>query len=438
MINFTDDIESSYKTLINSIESVFKTKLKEFDNISNLEIMTRCDLFYNLLEDERLYLLFVNNKIKVFSSKEEETNKLSSSIFGDNLLLKNIFNNQDEMNKLILWDGLLNLYYTIEKNNQNRKEILDDLTDKFNQIKIKLSEHVKEQIIPDDVNDTTTNMVSDIIGSFQDLVSDNKNPFENIMGITTKISEKYYKDIEDGNIEVDKLLQNMPFPGKKNGMNMKDMMNGDMMKNMGDMVGNMMGGEAGGGIGDMVGNMMGGEAGGGIGDMMKGMMGKKEEKEPTIIDDNFSTSDVNLGEDELEKKKGKGMIGNMMNMANNIPNMDGMPGLGELGGMMKDLTSGDGMPGLGELGGMMKDLTSGDGMPGLGELGGMMKDLTSGDMNLDNLENMKGKMDNFMEKTLGVDMSEFNKNMKNLVTKMEDKNNIEVNENSSNDVNSLD
>jgi hypothetical protein len=391
MINFTDDIESSYKTLINSIESVFKTKLKEFDNISNLEIMTRCDLFYNLLEDERLYLLFVNNKIKVFSSKEEETNKLSSSIFGDNLLLKNIFNNQDEMNKLILWDGLLNLYYTIEKNNQNRKEILDDLTDKFNQIKIKLSEHVKEQIIPDDVNDTTTNMVSDIIGSFQDLVSDNKNPFENIMGITTKISEKYYKDIEDGNIEVDKLLQNMPFPGKKNGMNMKDMMKG----------------------------MMGGDEGGGIGDMMKGMMGKKEEKEPTIIDDNFSTSDVNLGEDELEKKKGKGMIGNMMNMANNIPNMDGMPGLGELGGMMKDLTSGDGMP-------------------GLGELGGMVKDLTSGDMNLDNLENMKGKMDNFMEKTLGVDMSEFNKNMKNLVTKMEDKNNIEVNENSSNDVNSLD
>ena len=61
----------------------------------------------------------------------------------------------------------------------------------------------------------------------------------------------------------------MPFPGKENGMNMEDMMNGDMMKNMGDMMGNVMGE--------------------GVGDMMKGMMGgKEEEKEPTIIDDNFS------------------------------------------------------------------------------------------------------------------------------------------------------
>ena len=36
-------------------------------------------------------------------------------------------------------------------------------------------------------------------------------------------------------------------------------------------------------------------------------------------------------------------------------------------------------------------------------------------------------MDNFMEKTLGVDMSEFNKNMENLVSKMESKDNVETN-----------
>tara|TARA_B100001121_G_C18697031_1_gene625453 strand:- start:1841 stop:3004 length:1164 start_codon:yes stop_codon:yes gene_type:complete len=370
MINFTEDIESSYKNLINSIESVFKTKLEEFDNISQEDIITNCDKFYNLLNDDRLYLLFLNNKIKVFSSKDALSNELSNSLFNDNLLLKNIFNNQDEMNKLILWDSLLHLYFSIETCNQNRLDRLNELNNKFNQIKVKLSEHVKEQILPDDINNSTTNMVSDIIGSFQDLVSDNKNPFENIMGITTKISEKYYKDIEDGNIEVDKLLKNMPFPGKEQGMNMEEMMNGDLMKNMGDMMGNVMGGE--------------------MGDMMKGMMGEKEEKKQTVIDDNFSTADVEVGEDELEKK-GKGMIGNMMNMANNLPSMDSLGGLG-----------------------------------GLGEIGGMMKDLTSGGMDLDNLENMKGKMDNFMEKTLGVDMSEFNKNMENLVTKMEDNKNIET------------
>ena len=380
MINFNSEIESSYVTLINSIESVFKTKLKELDNIPKTQIKTNCDKFYNLLHDEKLYLLFLNNKIKVFSSKEEQSNELSNSLFNGNLILKNIFNNQDEMNKLVLWDSLLNLYNSLEIHNENRKTRLNELNNKFNQIKVKLSEHVKEQILPDDVNNSTTNMVSDIIGSFQDLVSNNKNPFENIMGITTKISEKYYKDIEDGNIEVDKLLKNMPIPGKENGMNMEDMMNGDMMKNMGDMMGNMMGGD--------------------MGDMMKGMMGgKEEEKEPTIIDDNFSTADVEVGEDELEKKD-KGMIGNMMNMANNLPSMEG-----------------------------------------LGDLGGMMKDLTSGEMDLENLENMKGKMDNFMEKTLGVDMSEFNKNMENLVGKMEENTNMESNSGEhkcTQDVNSLD
>ena len=205
MINFTKDVQNSYRNLINSIESVYKTKLPEFDNISDETMKSNCNDFYNLLDDDKLYLLFLNNKIKVFSSKEDSTNNLSKSLFGENLLLKNIFNNQDEMNKLVLWDSLLYLYNSIESCNSNREERLKDLKEKFNQIKIKLSDRVKEQILPEDVNNTTTNMVSDIIGSFQDLLSDNKNPFENIMGITSKISEKYYKDIENGDIEVDKL-----------------------------------------------------------------------------------------------------------------------------------------------------------------------------------------------------------------------------------------
>ena len=50
---------------------------------------------------------------------------------------------------------------------------------------------------------------------------------------------------------------------------------------------------------------MGNVMGEGVGDMMKGMMGgkKEEPKEPTIIDDNFSTADVDVGEDEVEKKE---------------------------------------------------------------------------------------------------------------------------------------
>ena len=46
-------------------------------------------------------------------------------------------------------------------------------------------------------------MVSDIIGSFQDLLSDNKNPFENIMGITTKIVKSITKILK---MEILKLI----------------------------------------------------------------------------------------------------------------------------------------------------------------------------------------------------------------------------------------
>lgn len=205
MNTLNTDVENSFRNLVNSIESVFNTKLTDFDNFPSDLIQSNTMLFYNQLEDERLYLLFLHNKIKVFSSKEENSHTLSKSLFGESMLLKNIFNNQTEMNKLILWDSLMHLYHTLETHNNNRKDRLDDLSEKFNQIKVKLSDHVKEQILPDDVNNSTSNMVNDIIGSFQNLISENKNPFENIMDITSKISEKYYKDIEGGNIEVDKL-----------------------------------------------------------------------------------------------------------------------------------------------------------------------------------------------------------------------------------------
>ena len=66
MINFTKDVQNSYRNLINSIESVYKTKLPEFDNISDETMKSNCNDFYNLLDDDKLYLLFLNNKIKVF------------------------------------------------------------------------------------------------------------------------------------------------------------------------------------------------------------------------------------------------------------------------------------------------------------------------------------------------------------------------------------
>lgn len=384
MVNFDKNTHNAYRSIVIAIEEIFKTKLKQFNNIEENEINKRVSEFYNLLDDNKLFSLFTGLKIKSFSSKDDKSASLSMSLFGDTLLLKNAFNNQSETNKLLLWDSLLNLYLNLELLNNNREDRISALNTRLHNIKSKLSDHVKKQLLPEDVNDTTSNMVNDIIGSFQNLMSENKNPFNSIMDITTSISEKYYKNIENGDIEVDKILKNMPFAGNSESDNPEEMM-GDMMKNMGGAMGDMMGGA--------MGDMMGG--------MFNKITGKEEEKDPTIIDDNFSTSDVNVGKDEL-KNKGKGLIGNVMDMANGMGG--DMPGLGDL-------------PNLGDLGNMMGDLTN----------------LTNGnieDNDNEKLNDIKNKMDSFMENSLGIDMNDFNKNMENLVKKMENdesKDNLNVN-----------
>jgi len=384
MVNFDKNTHNAYRGIVIAIEEIFKTKLKQFNNVEDNEINERVVGFYNLLDDNKLFSLFAGLKIKSFSSKDDQSASLSMSLFGDTLLLKNAFNNQSETNKLLLWDSLLNLYLNLELLNNNREDRVSALNARLHNIKSKLSDHVKKQLLPEDVNDTTSNMVNDIIGSFQNLMSENKNPFNSIMDITTSISEKYYKNIENGDIEVDKILKNMPFAGNSGSDNPEEMM-GDMMKNMGGAMGDMMGGS--------MGDMMGG--------MFNKMTGKEEVKDPTVIDDEFSTADVNVGKDELENK-GKGLIGNVMDMANGMGG--DMPGLGDL-------------PNLGDLGNMMGDLTN----------------LTNGNIeenDNEKLNDIKNKMDSFMENSLGIDMNDFNKNMENLVKKMENdenKDNLNVN-----------
>lgn len=368
------EIFNRYKNIVNTIGEVFKSDFNKLIYTNEI-IKDRVNLFYKSLEDDNLFLLFTNNKIKVFSSKSNDTDQLSKSLFGEDVLLKNLFNNQNNGNKLLLWDCLMYLYIYLEKVNKNREERMESLRDRFSLNKSKMSDCVKDNILPDNVNDTTTNMVNDIIGSFEDIFSGNKNPFENIMEVTTKISEKYYKDIENGNVEIDKLINNMPIPGKSNGDSNEI---GDMMKGMGGMMDNLMKGNGDSNeMGDMMkgmGGMMENMLGGNMGDMMKNVFNKKEE-EPTVIDENFSTANVEVGEN---KEKNGNMVGSMLNMANKLPD------LGNLTSMVSDL-----------------------------------QNLNTNDK--DGLSNIKNQMDGFLEKSLGVDIDKFNQSMENLVENLDNK-----------------
>ena len=194
------------------------------------------------------------------------------------------------------------------------------LTQNVENYKKDLSSKVKNDILKIDVNNTTNNMIDDIVGSFQNIIQNKANPFDNIMNITNMISDKYKDQLTNGEIQLDKII---------------------------------------GGIDGV------------IPGLMKSATAKKEEKEPVIIDENFSTATVDIGKEQESKNNNN--ISNMMKM---IPNMSG------LANMVNRINTAE---------------------------------------NDDDLLNIKKDMDTFLEKDLKVDMSQFNETMSKLEKNMSQK-----------------
>ncbi len=244
-INIYNEFLEAVKTLTKNKTSAFKDNVEE-----------RMNKFYESLQNKDIFSLFCLTTIKVFSAKTEETHLVSCSLFGEDLTLKHIFNNQNDEIKNKLWGLLLNLYIQLERVKNNDSDKIASVKEGLKKLRHAASQNIKNDIFKNvlntDVNNTTSSMIDDIIGSFQSVVSDKGNPFENIMGITQMITNKYGSKIEAGEVEIDKIL------------------------------------------------------GGMSGLLNKGMSGMDDTKdeEPVIMDENFSTADVEVGEDETEEKKG--------------------------------------------------------------------------------------------------------------------------------------
>jgi hypothetical protein len=308
---------SIYNQFVENVQSLTGNDTSTYkDNVDE-----RLNRFYETLQNEDTFSLFCMTKIKVFSAKTEETFDVSSSLFGTELTLKQIFNNQPDNVKNQLWELLLNLYIQLERvknNNQDRISTVKEGLKKHRQNTSNNTAHniksdIFKNVLNADVNSTTNNMLDDIIGSFQNVVSNKGNPFENIMGITEMITSKYGSKIENGEVEIDKIL-------------------------------------------------------GGMGGLLnKGMseaMGKKEE-EPVIIDDNFSTANVDVGKEEEQQKAAAFNLSKLMPLADMVGKINSVK--------------------------------------------------TEEDVKL-----LKQDMDSFMEKELKVDMSQYKENMERLEKKLEE------------------
>lgn len=326
MDNTEKELVDLYDGLVSNIENTVEFKMENLKELSENQKIGNLKSYFLTLNNQDIFTLFINSKIKVFSTKTEETNQLSESLFGENYTLKFLLNNREDFVKSKIWSALITLYRDLEENSnyfngeEPRTERLELVRVKMEELTKELSKKVKSDIFNTDVNETTNNMIDDIVGSFQDVMNKNANPFENIMDITSKITEKYHKKIEDGEI--------------------------DLTQVMGDLQGNIT-------------NSFGG-------------MNPQKKEEKVVIDENFSTADV-----DVQKKKeesGGFNIGNMMKAANS--------------------------------------------MPDIGGLSNVMSKLTSNDEDV-NLDEVKEEMDSFLSKELGLDMGEFNKNVEELQKKLE-------------------
>jgi len=337
-------------------------------------------LYFAGLIDEENFDLFLRSKIKLFSHKNELNKQLSESLFNENLSLKSMLNNQPDDIKKIIWSYLHNLYLYSNINDKDKINRLNQmLTDNNKDVKDKLHD-----IFGNDINSQTTNMIDDIVNSFEQILNNSKgNPLSGILNISQQISSKYADKINSGEIELNKLMgsitktmPNMPTNGE-----MPDITNIPGMEGLGDMMKNMMGS---------------------MGPMMNPNQEKKSE-EKVIIDENFSTASVDVG--KLEENKGGMKIGSMLKMAD---------GLGVIPGGKKNKNNNDN-DGIGSL---MSNLMNNNMsnnineeeinnlMPQFGKVMNVLQKLDNGEE--PDMDKLKEEMDALLENDFGINLNNMN------------------------------
>lgn len=290
-----NDFSSNYSNFISHIKRVFPDS-PFIDNLLTETIeeqLNRTKKLNDSLQNTTLFNYFLKNKIKLFSHKDKDTTKVSESMFGSEITLKKIFNNQEESVKLLFWTDLKYLLLDYNKyllsSNPNDKNLQDRVeklsNNNVNNLKpvINPKEGLSKILKTENLNATTNNMINDIFSTFENTVGQQgSNPFANIMQISQTISEKYKTNIENGEVNLDDLLSSMTgLPG---------------MENMSGL----------------------------IGSLTKQMQSTNTEPvEKIIIDENFSTAIVPKGEQKDDTTN--------FNVGELLKTMDSIGGLSALG-----------------------------------------------------------------------------------------------------------
>lgn len=339
-MSINNKIVENFNDFCNKVKSLYQ------DDNSVLEIL---DKALNFTDDEKVILVknlydkftlvpnaseyLKNKKVKLFSSKEEETHQLSLSLFGQGLTLKHIFNSLEGEIKTYLWTSLQVLIH-YNKPVETKK----------------IKNNILNMEVDDNINEMITDITNEIKNNMGNIQNGKENMMETIMGVTTKMSQKYKDKITSGEIKLESLVDDL----QTKMPNIKNLMDSLINKNS-----------------------------------------QKEQvkKEPVIIDDDFSTEKVTVGEDKP--------VDNSINLSKMLPMLQGFSGSGGSGG------SG----GFGDIEGFIKN-TLGD------NFGDMMSDMEGLDpeklkemqdkMTPEQLKEIKDKTENMMKNAFNIDLSKTN------------------------------
>ena len=322
-------------------------------------------LYFAGLFDNENFDLFLKSKIKVFSHKNELNKQLSESLFNENLSLKSMLNNQSDDIKKIIWSFLHNLFLYSNINDKSKINKLNDmLSDKNKDVKDKL-------------HDMFVTYLLSIISTEQILSNPKGNPLSGILNISQQISSKYADKINSGEIELNKLMGSITktMPNMPTNGDMPDITSIPGMEGLGDMMKNMMG---------SMGPMMGSQ--------------EKKSEEKVIIDENFSTANVDVG--KLEENSSSMKIGSMLKMAD---------GLGIIPGSKKNKNNNDNNNN-NDMNSLMSNLMSGNMnndmnnlMPQFGKVMNVLQKIDT--TNETDMDKLKEEMDALLENDFGININ---------------------------------
>jgi len=404
----------NYNNFIDQLKIIFKDDntimiLNKNFSLSNNEKINKCKFFNNKINEIDFHSFYAN-KIKIFSHKDENTKELSESLFGNELCIKNLLNNQPDEVKNIIWKYLHTIWlYSENLNNIPNKEYIILVKNKLNPTQLesilsnKKIEFVKsdakkklQELLDVDLNEETTDMIDEIINSFEVLFNDTSGNFmANIIKISQTISNKYSGKIKNGNIEIDKIMEAIlgKIPGMEN----------------------------------IFGKLK----------SMNTLFQKPQKKETVIIDENFSTANVKIGELPNDTKSSMN-IGSILKMADKIGIIPDLPGTTKQNNNVSnsDFLSG-GLLG-GGLGGGLDDGLDGNSANSfnLNKMMNIMSRLHTQDNNNNEMENIHNEMDNFLKNELGLDINKINEKINNVIKiDLDDDENIQSNNNNITEIN---